>query len=218
MVIREDATPLFAVEVDGPQHTSDTLIKHHDGLKNSLCKKLGMPLIRMDAEFLRRVGAFSIIGWIIEMWLLYEDWQKAQQRVEVPIDEPFLFFAFPGYDPFAASRAFIHQQYQKGACITPVPEELHVIDPGKGMMMLAFIHITDEFTIIGQARCRSFMFPAIPSVGAHTLSQELAVVDAAEKFKRYLRGHYQPATREEVQAWRAREASWKDIIQFFDTI
>src|SRR5258707_3348083 len=41
VVIREDATPLFAVEVDGPQHTSDTLIKHHDGLKNSLCKKLG---------------------------------------------------------------------------------------------------------------------------------------------------------------------------------
>ncbi len=38
-----------------------------------------MPLMRIDAEYLRRVGPFSVIGWLVEMWFIYEMWQQAQQ-------------------------------------------------------------------------------------------------------------------------------------------
>ncbi len=207
VVVREDALPFCAVEVDGPQHAFDSQVKYRDELKNALCQKLGMPLIRMDAEFLRQVGPFTVIGWIIEMWLLYEDWQGAQPRGEVPEDEPFMFYLFPEYDPFITARAFLSQQHKKGACLASIPEELSVLEPDKGVLMLALVPVTDELTIIGRARCRSFQFPTIPSVSPRILSKELAVVDAAEKLKKYLNGFHQPATHAEVQAWRERQAS-----------
>lgn len=214
VVVREDATPFCAVEVDGLQHLSDPQTKYRDHIKNMLCRKLGMPLIRMDADFLRQVGPYSVIGWLLEMWLLFEDWQAAQLRGEVPEDEPFLFFAFPGYDPFAAARAFLHQQYEKGRCLAPLPEELPVIEPENNMLILALIPLTEERTIIGKARCQCFQFPTIPSVSPRILAQELSVVDAVEKLKSYLTGRYKPATPREVQAWRERQASWKEVTQF----
>lgn len=214
VVVREDATPFCAVEVDGPQHLSDPQTRYRDHLKNMLCRKLGMPLVRMDADFLRQVGPYSVISWLLEMWLLYEDWQAAQLRGEVSEEEPFLFFAFPGYDPFAAARAFVHQQYELGKCLAPVPEELSVLEGENSMLVLALISLTEERTIIGKARCLCFQFPTIPSVSPRILAQELSVVDAVEKLKSYVTGRYEPATAREVQAWRERQASWKEVTQF----
>jgi len=215
VVVREDAMPFCAVEVDGPQHASSSLVQQRDEIKNMLCQQLGMPLIHMDAEYLRRVGPFSVIGWLLEMWLLYEDWQEAQQLGDVPEDEPFLFFTFPEYDPFTPSIAFLRRQYEQGICLAPNPEELNIIEPGQKMLTLALIPLSEERAVIGKARCQCFQFPRILSVSPRILAQDLALVDAVEKLKKYLNGQYEPATQGEVQAWRARQASWKETMQFF---
>ena len=51
----------------------------------------------------------------------------------------------------------------------------------------------------------------IPSVGVHSLSEELAVVDAVEKLKRYFRGRYQPLKNEELHQWHDRFYKWGSI-------
>jgi len=115
-----------------------------------------------------------------------------------------------------SSRNLVRKQNEKGFCLTPQPEELHAADPQGYMVALALVKVTAELTIIGKARCRSFMVPAIPSVGPYELSTDLAVVDAAEKLIQYLHGQHQPATREEVQIWRRRIALWRSTINWFD--
>ena len=45
-----DAQALFAVEFDGPSHESNEARKR-DAMKDEICERLGLPLIRVDADF-----------------------------------------------------------------------------------------------------------------------------------------------------------------------
>jgi hypothetical protein len=49
LVLINSATllPIAAVELDGQQHESDPLTQARDRLKDSLCHKAGMPLVRV---------------------------------------------------------------------------------------------------------------------------------------------------------------------------
>ena len=90
VVARENEPPAFAVEFDGPNHDRDVTAIMNDNLKQSVCKKLGMPLLRVDAGYLRRIGRFTLVGWLAEIWFLSEDVYAAQERGEVPPYEPLL--------------------------------------------------------------------------------------------------------------------------------
>jgi very-short-patch-repair endonuclease len=47
VVADADHDPLFAVEFDGPTHRSEKQMVR-DEIKNRLCRRLGLPLIRID--------------------------------------------------------------------------------------------------------------------------------------------------------------------------
>src|SRR5437016_1348551 len=64
VVARADTTPVFAVEFDGPAHSSDTTVRERDQKKNAICEKLGMPLFRIDGAYLKQLNRTSLIGWI----------------------------------------------------------------------------------------------------------------------------------------------------------
>lgn len=212
-VITDNQTlPLFAVEFDEQHHISDPQTIYRDKLKNILCTKLGLPLIRINAEFLRRIGTSSVIGWLIDLWFLNNRIQKTTEQQATSDEEPFLYFSFYGYDPFISSRAFLVHEYEQGHCLTPFPEELEAVDPNGYTIVLALVKVTDTLTVIGKAHCCAFMFPSIPSVGPYELALELAVADAAEKLKLYQHGRYQPQTQEGVQIWRNRLSRWKSIL------
>jgi Protein of unknown function (DUF2726) len=58
-----DTKVLFAVEFDGPLHQSDFKTKRRDAIKESICEKLGMPLLRIDSEFIKsKVGRFQLLS------------------------------------------------------------------------------------------------------------------------------------------------------------
>lgn len=211
LITRDDSLPIFAVEYDGSRHSSDPATIERDKKKNTICQKLGMPLCRIDSAYLKRVGKFSIIGWLAELWFIYEGWCKAQEDGSIPPDEPFLFFLVMGYDPFAPSRIFIQKVYKKNRILTPTPEVATAIDDQGYATAMACIKITDDLTVLGYARCLFFMVPPIPSIGPHSLSKELAVVDAAEKLKKYLEGKYQPLKEEEIHVWQKRFIKWGSI-------
>lgn len=211
VVTRADTSPVFAVEYDGSMHYDDPATIERDKKKNAICQKLGMPLLRIDSQYLRRIGNFSLIGWLTELWFIYEGWVEAQEKGLVPYDEPFLYFLVLGYDPFAASRIFIQRVSEEKRVLDPAPKVATAISNQGYTRAIACVRVTEEITVLGHARCLFFMTCSIPSVGAHSLAEELAIVDAAEKLKRYWRGDYQPVNNEEMQGWRDRFYQWGSL-------
>ena len=128
VVTRADTSPVFAVEYDGSMHYDDPATIERDKKKNAICQKLGMPLLRIDSQYLRRIGNFSLIGWLTELWFIYEGWVEAQERVVVPYDEPFLYFLVLGYDPFASFHIFIQRLFKGKRILDPAPKVATAID------------------------------------------------------------------------------------------
>lgn len=62
VVERKGEPVAFAVEFNGQSHERDARVIVRDTLKNSICNKLGMPLLRIDAGYLRRDGRFTLLG------------------------------------------------------------------------------------------------------------------------------------------------------------
>ena len=142
-IVAQDGKPsAFAVEFDGPGHASDVTAIMNDNLKDSICEKLGMPLLCIDSGYLRRVGRFTLVGWLAEVWFRSEDFYAAQEHGEVAFDEPFCWFALLGdfdfekkrfmpspYDPFVPSCARIRGWFNKKLCADSSPTHLRGLDP-----------------------------------------------------------------------------------------
>jgi hypothetical protein len=84
-----DAMALFAVEFDGRYHETDAAAQRRDAMKDAICERLGLPLLRVDADFLRTVKGFRLLAWLVELWFLDEAIVEAQESGGVPWDEPF---------------------------------------------------------------------------------------------------------------------------------
>jgi hypothetical protein len=64
-VVDNDYTPLFAVEFDGPQHEFEAQLSRDD-LKDSLCRRFGLPLLRIDDRFLEpRYMDMDLLSWLV---------------------------------------------------------------------------------------------------------------------------------------------------------
>jgi hypothetical protein len=69
---RSTGLPFFAVEYDGPQHDTDPNAIVNDGMKNTICERLGLPLLRLTAGFLEDVNGYGILEWLIDAWFAWE--------------------------------------------------------------------------------------------------------------------------------------------------
>jgi hypothetical protein len=95
-VVEREGEPIaFAVEFDGQSH-SRANVKTRDALKTAICDKLAMPLLRIDSGYLRRMGRFTLLGWVAEVWFLAHDFYAAQERGEVDPFEVFHYGAVLG--------------------------------------------------------------------------------------------------------------------------
>ena len=172
---------LFAVEFDGLLHETDDVTIRRDRLKNSICSKLGMPLLRVGADYLQHVGRFTIVSWLAELWFVYEGWQQAQERGGIPADEPFLYFLAQDFDPFIRYRAHVKQLFDANQCAVPVPRISHVEKADGRVEATAQVPMNNGRIYVGKAHCQSITFPFVPSVGAHEITEELAIVAAVKK-------------------------------------
>lgn len=88
----EQALPLFAVELDGKQHYSNSKAIERDRLKNNICERLNMPILRIDTEYINReIQGFTLLSWLTELWFLQKGFYEAQERGEIPFDEDFYY-------------------------------------------------------------------------------------------------------------------------------
>jgi len=251
VIARDDESAAFAVEFDGRSHDLNAKVISRDALKNAICEQLGMPLLRIDDIFLGRVGRFSVLGWLVEVWFMNEAFKAAQESGSILTDEifdpymvialgyregdqiievdaasygkasremtPEAFDAFGAtfgarlvpFQPYALSspaRALMDRFSRVGICHYP-PEMLRATDPKGYRVAVALLSLSEGGVVVGTGRLRPFDF--VPGE-ASELSEELAVFDAGEKLKRYLQGKHRPATVDEVNAWRASIAKWRE--------
>jgi hypothetical protein len=185
-------------------------------MKNLICERLCLPLLRIDAGYLRSVGRFTLIGWLVELRFIYEQFCAMQDRGEIPYDEPFMYFSLFEATPdgrFRSSyglsddaRAFVWYACGQGACAQPVPEEVSTWDDEDGYSVAhAILPLTAGGTLVGSARCRSYRFPP---VGPRELAGELAMVDLGDKLRRYRQGTYRPLGESELAKLRERTTGW----------
>jgi hypothetical protein len=216
---REDSLPIFAVEFDGPPHLEDPNIIRRDALKDAICARLGLPLLRIDAEYLKRYRRWTVLEWLIEVSVLEKAFYAAQERGEVPFDEPFLYFAI--FDPAdggglgtpyaldSAARNAMFKASVDGLATHHVPEEItsSVDEEEKGYVEgYCVFELKNRQYIIGYARLRNF--GVFGGVGAWELAGDLAVADAGERLRTYRQGTYTPATPEDLQKLRNVTKGW----------
>lgn len=203
----------FAVEFDGPHHQSGSSAQRRDQLKNAICRRLKMPLLRFDDQHLEPVGFespcpgkrsllagefSSVIAWVAECWFLEQAFATAKARGDIRPDEPFIATSFLGKDPTIHARAFLVEMSRKDV----IARDIYEIDryqEGDAWMALAVQRIDADQYIAGFARCLSLNFSAM---SAWELCSELAVLTVAKKLRRYLYGQFAPYSLQEVDEWK----------------
>lgn len=214
-----DGLPLFAVEFDEPAHLSNPVIKARDALKASICQHLWFPLLRIDAEYLKRNRQGTVLSWLIDVWFLEKAFYEAQDSGQVPDDEPFVYSAF--FEPTetgglgrsialdAQARGLMFRATVEGVAPFYVPEEITTpYDAGPHGLVesICVFELADQRFIIGHAKVRDFGY--FGGVYARELVGDLAVADAGERLKAFRQGAYQPASRATLQTIRRRTVGW----------
>ena len=85
---------LFAVEFDGPQHSTSEKQKTRDQKKNAICETLHFPLLRVNSRYInQKYRGLDLLSYFTRVWFASDAWNKAQADGLVPEDEPF----FPSF-------------------------------------------------------------------------------------------------------------------------
>ncbi|WP_078495753.1 DUF2726 domain-containing protein [Streptomyces xiaopingdaonensis] len=63
---------IWAFEFDGPGHTSDPDVIRRDLLKNRICARANLPLLRIEDDLLAAIDGISLLEWLIRRWMIHE--------------------------------------------------------------------------------------------------------------------------------------------------
>jgi hypothetical protein len=224
IVDRNGAHPHFAVEFDGPRHDVDPGAILRDQLKDGICTRLGLPLLRIDAAYLHRVSwkRMTVVGWLVDLWYLQEAFHRAQALGYVPPDEDFCYWSLFEIHENGKLESFAIDQYvrqafemaaRRGICLARTPEVVFTPDhsPDGYVRAYAILALPNEKYLIGSARCRVTEFTF--RLGAFDLVRDLAVVDLGEKFRAYCIGGQVTAGLEDLASLRQRTPGWLRVGQ-----
>ncbi|MHC5597640.1 MAG: DUF2726 domain-containing protein [Nostoc sp.] len=201
----------FVIEFDETSHGQYKTSIKNDKLKNSICKKLQIPIFRINTNFLKEVGELpkfnrrsifagkfdSLASWLVEIWFLEKAFYEAQNNGLVPCDEPFCWSSFIGQDPFAQSRLYLHNLYKEKLCTTYIPRIIkgHDIDE-VAWATLAILPLNNGRYIFGFAECKSVNFSAI---SAYELCEELAILNIVDEIIKYEKSEFLGLTKQEIE-------------------
>jgi len=223
VVAQPEGRSYFAVEFDEPYHDTDAAAIARDRMKDSIADRLGLPVIRVSADFLRTVGRFTLLGWLIDLWFLQRAYDEAQERGEIPFDDEFMYTSFyewgadgksvgrPAYDLSFEAKMAIRHARKRGLTAAIFPELLLERDYSNDdyAKTYALLALTGGGFVIGQGRCRVLTRTSAPMpVAPFEVARSLAVVDVAAKLDEIERGNLLPSTAEHLAALRADTQGW----------
>jgi Protein of unknown function (DUF2726) len=202
----KDGRPHFAVEFDGAYHESSIDAQRRDEMKGAICDRLGLPLLRIDADYLRDVKGFRLLAWLVELWFLYEAFSEQQERGYIPWDEPFDAYSVVDHDEEGAwvfpygladeARKKVWLAHAEGRCRDYTVNYMFCSRADYGESF-AVLQVADERWVISHVRIRAFRFPPVTP---GELAADLAVVEAVEKFEEVERGIGLAAGPEQYEA------------------
>jgi Protein of unknown function (DUF2726) len=225
LVGEEDGTPRFAVEFDGPQHLTNPATRHRDRIKGRLCEQFRLPLLRIEANHLRRTGRFTVLGWLVEAWFVNRAWDAAQQSGDVSLHEPFMMSNFvklaPDGEPYPAYDIGLHARESmlvacNGARVTrrPFPEVVQQLSddlPASGQpadgynRAYALLPLAAGGGLIARASCKATGF--VPGCDGE-LIEGLVTANLGEKLRRYRNGELPADTDRDLARVRSATKGW----------
>jgi hypothetical protein len=186
--------PHFAVEFDGAYHDAHPRAAERDRMKDRIADRCGLPLLRVNADYLQTVKGFPLLAWLAEVWMVKDSITAAQERGDIPDEvyfDPWSMFERGEdgtyrrkYDLAEAARLAIMKAYKDGRSAWLTPDHAHrtTADAGEGY---AILRVTESEWLISYVRLRGFRFaPVLPG----ELALDLAVVDVAAKLEEFGRG------------------------------
>jgi hypothetical protein len=193
----ETTRPEFAVEFDGESH-AEARVRHRDTLKDEICDRLGLPLLRIDRAGFRPTIHRTVIGYLVESWHLWRGFCEAQENGTIPLDEVFEPWAFvenvdehgnfDWRDMAAPVRRMIARLGGSGTLATPIPfhayrssrpEDPHHVEA------FAWVYTANGQVVVGHVRIRAYSFPAVLDMD---LADDLAHLDLGAKLSRLTEG------------------------------
>jgi hypothetical protein len=210
------ALPEFAVEFDGQRHHDDSSTIQRDGIKNGLCRQLGLPLLRIDAHWLLEIRKFTVLGWLIEVRKMYEGWLEAEAEGQVPPGEDFMYWgiveldddghiADMPYDLCWKVRGYMGDALRRGVTEHFSPETIRGKDERGYTVVHAILPLASGGYLIETVRTWTFN---LPPVDAYELAQDVATVLVAESLRKYELSEKVPASREVLASLRRRTEGW----------
>ncbi|WP_188407587.1 DUF2726 domain-containing protein [Agarivorans gilvus] len=158
VIVDEDYQPIFAVEYDGIQHKTEVRQVKNDLLKNNLCKKFELPILRANFNYVsKKFKGLDLLTYFIECWFLYEDFQVAQSQGVISCYEDFdpCSFITGGSNtgqkfPYwisLDSQLAIQQFYKLGKIRQQVPSDWVGIDEKGNYRCITWLEVSEDEVI-----------------------------------------------------------------------
>lgn len=195
MVDKETSRGRFAVELDGRQHFSDSATLERDALKDELCERAGLPLLRITSDFARKVGRWRVLSYLAEAFYRSEAFFEAQEQGYIPDDEPFCMGSFivrdeqgrMSFDTLDAGVILaFHQHYRTGRLPALLPDVYSMDLPEqRAVQAYGWLAVAPNRYLLARTVVRRFLFQGI---GPSDLAEQLTMVEMGNLAQQWLRG------------------------------
>jgi len=192
VVTDNDYNPLFAVEYDGPSHRSPVQWSR-DELKDHLCRVFELPLLRINARYLRPVAnGLDVLAWCTHTWFSTRVVIEAERsgRIEpgeVCPGDIVLLSSSDEILPLWLTRKVRGDLWAISAEnpeLDPVPTCLVACGAEGEYRALAILRVTRDTGLLVKTGMRAQNFAA----RLDELVEELVVLELWEKYQGFLRG------------------------------
>lgn len=223
VMVKADGLPIFAVEIDGRQHSRDSRQRRRDEMKDELCRAAGLPLLRINSEFGRKEGKRTLLEYLCDAFYKSVAFEDAQARGAIPQDEPFNHASFIEHDPEtggfyfgtldARPRAELHRLYESQRIPQFAPDAwVADADEWGDVRADVYLGVGDGYVLATSSKVRQFGYFGISS---GELAEELAVCDLHRDALRWLAGDPVAISTEGFQQWfRELQASARIRMSF----
>ena len=196
VITDKESNTLFAVEFDGPSHATAEAVRK-DTLKDGLCERFGLPLLRISANHLdHKFRQWDLLSYFVDTWFLKRAFDHAQSTGIVPLDEDFdpMVVATGGgtrwpYWFSRPSQEAMRQLYKARKIAHEVPSILIGRDPRNNHRCLACTKISANEWAVAHTGMRSQLFDACTS----DVIWQIGITELYENIKAILAARSSPA-------------------------
>lgn len=190
LVTDKDWNALFAVEFDGGLHSLSD-VRRRDSIKNELCERFELPLLRVNANHLQqRFRQWDLLSYFVETWFLRRAFYDAQEKGMIPLEEDFdaMSIFSDGSDkrwPYwfsAPSQIRIQRLHKAGKVAHFAPSHLIRHDGAGNYHCLAYLKIADDKWGVIRTGMRAQLFDVCTS----DVVWQVGIVELCEHVERVL--------------------------------